>query len=229
MAGNIFIFRKKEDHLQLIATSDIHGYTPKIQEPCDIYIIAGDICPISNHELYYQYEWLENPFYKFLEKIPAKSILIVAGNHDFALQTKYGKRIMNEFMPPNVRYLEDEFIEIDNKTFYGTPWTPRLSGWAFSAEGSYAENIFKKIPDNLDVLISHGPPKGYGDKVSMSYEGSKELLDQVEQKKPKIMICGHIHEGYGHYCIPGCPTEIYNVSYLNRHYEPTNKPVKLEI
>lgn len=219
--------------MKIIATSDIHGRYPKREDlvECDTLIIGGDLCPVEgSHSVEDQTLWLEKHFSNWIETIDVDNIIIIAGNHDFGLESNYGKRIMREFMPDNVHYLEDEYIEIDGKSFYGTPWTPNLPMWAFPAETEKAEKIFAKIPNDLDVLISHGPPRGYGDKVSRSHVGSEPLLHAIEEKKPKIVVCGHIHEGYGYYPFFEDPkVDIYCVSYLDRNYQPANKPVEIEI
>jgi len=53
------------------------------------------------------------------------------------------------------------------------------------------------IPDDIDILITHGPPLGYGDFCfSQMRAGCSELLSTIQQRvKPKIHVFGHIHEG----------------------------------
>jgi Icc-related predicted phosphoesterase len=60
------------------------------------------------------------------------------------------------------------------------------------------ESVWKKVPENLDILITHGPPKGIldangkGDSV-----GCTRLREVVDEKAPKLHIFGHIHESFG--------------------------------
>jgi Icc-related predicted phosphoesterase len=52
------------------------------------------------------------------------------------------------------------------------------------------------IPENLDILITHGPPFGIFDRTAKKVNaGCKYLLAKIQKVKPKIHIFGHIHEG----------------------------------
>lgn len=81
----------------------------------------------------------------------------------------------------------------------------------------------------------HGPPCLYGDKVfyicdGQGYEehvGSPSLLRKIKEIKPKIVVCGHVHCGYGIY--QAGETTIINCSLVNERYKPVNHPVVWEI
>ena len=77
-----------------------------------------------------------------------------------------------------------------------------------------------QIPDNLDVLITHGPPFGILDQITSDTEhfGCEELLKAVEEKKPKVHIFGHIHGGAGTF--DNGVTRFVNAAYLNESYRP---------
>jgi len=110
-------------------------------------------------------------------------------------------------LPNNIRseltnciYLEDSAVEICGLKVYGTPWQPEFGGWAFNLErGKEILEKWNLIPDDTDVLITHGPPLGFGDLCSSGIRaGCVELLHSVQQRiKPKYHVYGHIHEGYG--------------------------------
>lgn len=205
--------------MRIIATSDLHGHLPDIPE-CDLLIVAGDVTPVWNHELDYQSEWLSGRFLSWLKSTPAKEIVWIAGNHDFALQ------VFSFARSERIHYLIDKAISIDGVSIYGTPWTPNLPDWAFQSDGR-AEDIFSTIPEGLDILVSHGPPYGYGDRVGWEHVGCSSLLTAIQQKKPRIMICGHIHSEYGVYSCG--ETTIYSVAHMNDFYEPVNEPVEIEV
>jgi Icc-related predicted phosphoesterase len=80
------------------------------------------------------------------------------------------------------------------------------------------------IPADTDVLIVHGPPRGYGDfTVSGSRSGSISLAARIQEIQPPLIICGHIHEGYGTY---SCGRSIIaNASLHNMHFQPANTPI----
>ena len=54
------------------------------------------------------------------------------------------------------------------------------------------------IPSDIDVLITHGPPKGVLDKCRDGRRvGCPHLLYRVEAIQPVMHIFGHIHESRG--------------------------------
>lgn len=217
--------------MKVVATSDIHGTLPEIPE-CDLLVIAGDVCPLKfDRDLPRSRAWLKQKFMSYLQNAPAKHVVWVAGNHDFVLE--HYPWVTNELRDrgklTNIHYLQDEGIELEGISIYGMPWTPALPGWAFQADGEKTESIYAAIPKHLDLLVTHGPPYGYSDRVSWAgHAGSSELLRACKCKEPRRVITGHIHEGFGTY-----PTtwsgHLYNVALNNEVYEPINLPIEMEI
>jgi len=97
--------------------------------------------------------------------------------------------------------------------------------------GQAIHDRWKQIPDDTDVLITHGPPKNIGDEASMGFKcqnvGCVDLLHRIEQLRLKAHIFGHIHEGYGEYALGR--TRLVNASTCTVRYEPTNPPIILDI
>ena len=102
------------------------------------------------------------------------------------------------------------------------------------------------IPDSIDILLSHSPLYGYGDKVVHETDkyglplqngtfvrhcGSKSLKKRILEIKPKLVLVGHIHESYGisHLEIDGEKITIANVSVLDGDYKLANKPIIFEL
>ena len=56
-----------------------------------------------------------------------------------------------------------------------------------------------RIPEGLDILVTHGPPLGILDQApgSERHEGCPELMQAVLQAKPRLHVFGHIHAGFG--------------------------------
>jgi hypothetical protein len=42
--------------------------------------------------------------------------------------------------------------------FYGSPYTPAFCEWAFQLNETDAIEKWKKIPEDTEILITHGPP-----------------------------------------------------------------------
>jgi Icc-related predicted phosphoesterase len=63
--------------------------------------------------------------------------------------------------------------------------------------------------------------------VSDLHGNLPELLDTIGRVKPKLVICGHIHGGYGVYNLGD--TLVYNVAHVNEAYQPVNPVVEIEL
>jgi hypothetical protein len=219
--------------MKVVATADTHGRLPEIPE-CDLYIMGGDVCPlISDRDLPVSASWLKKKFMPYLEQVPAKEVVWLAGNHDFVLE--HYPWVTNELCRGPVKesgrihYLQDDCIWLNGLKVHGTPRTPGLPSWAFPADGKEAEAIFAGIPSDLDILVAHSPPYGYSDRISYArHVGCSELLARCKVVKPKVIITGHIHEGFGEY-ETSWGGKLYNVAHNNEYYEPVNAPIEITV
>ena len=209
--------------MKIALTSDLHGNLPVIPE-CDLLLIAGDVTPVWKHSIEFQWDWLENDFNNWLKEVPAEHIVGIAGNHDFiAEQYPY---VLDGL---NWRYLQDETIQIPEKygfKIHGSPWTPQFFNWAFMKEDEDLAEKWALIPDDVDILLTHGPPFGICDlTLEQVHAGSKTLMERIKHlPKLKIHLFGHIHEAYGKDRIT-----LYNASLVNRDYEPVNPVMVVEL
>lgn len=210
--------------MTVLATSDFHGRLPIITKSCDLLLVGGDVCPMEDHSPAYQLRWLDKVFRSWLETTEAGSIIGVAGNHDFVFEKEPGAVAELE-LPWS--YLQDEMAEVGGLRVYGTPWTPNLPRWAFhGGMDNRCGDHFDQIPHGLDILLSHGPMHGYADKLpEYGYVGCKAMAKRVNKIKPRSFVCGHIHEGAGHYRHPHVEHGVFNVAYLDEHYRPAHKVV----
>ena len=195
---------------RLVAVADLHGNLPADLPAGDVLVIAGDICPLADHSIAYQDDWLNRDFYPWLEALPHPEVVWIAGNHDFVCQ--------GEGWQPGGRgtYLLDEGTTAAGLSFHGTPWVPNLPRWAFFADDEGRAATVALIP-RVDVLISHGPPRGTGDRLVDGVEvGCRFLAERLEAVTPTLGVFGHIHEGYGLWERGG--STLANVAYVDERY-----------
>jgi Icc-related predicted phosphoesterase len=163
------------------------------------------------------------------------AVVFIAGNHDFGFQRepKMAKEVVNYYK--DIIYLQDSFlgygVDLENYVkIYGSPWQPEFHNWAFNLpkNGLELAQKWNEIPDDTDILITHGPAFGYLDTIMGQYDnlGCELLTKRIKTIKPKIHVCGHIHSGYG-YVFDG-DTHYINASVLDEQYQYTQKPLTVE-
>jgi predicted phosphohydrolase len=203
----------------------------------DILIHAGDCTNVGRESDVSGFiDWFKN-IQGFKYKI------FIAGNHDLCFENE--PSWLNHYINPdsliesNITYLEDESIEIIDEEFsrpikiYGSPWQPEFFNWAFNLprNGEVLKSRWDDIPNDTDILITHGPPHGIRDFVvdrSGTLQVGCELLrERVNTLKPLLHAFGHIHGAYGAAYIS--ETVFVNASICNERYEPINKPLVFDL
>jgi hypothetical protein len=221
--------------MRIVALSDQHGYLPEIP-PCDLLIIAGDVCPdrfgpfVAKQNPDQQKSWFDRNVRPWLAKAPATHKVLTWDNHDWCGQgCSFRHDSPAEALTTGLQILVDEGTRVpapvagDPSVYvWATPWSNQFMNWAFMKPAPDLETVYAEIPEGIDILISHQPPHGYGDRYcdvdsgKIEHLGSHELLAAIGRCRPKIVICGHIHDGYGQSEYAGIP--IYNVSVVDEQY-----------
>lgn len=209
--------------MKVIVISDTHGLHQDLEIPSgDILLHAGDI---STHGTKAQVV----SFLNWFSNQPHQHKIFIAGNHDFFFEN-HTKKEIEQIIPKNITYLNEEIIEIDGLEIWGSPITPIPNKrWAFNRiRGSEIQKHWNLIPENLDILIVHGPAKGVLDTTLKGEQvGCQNLLETVLTKKPKLFIFGHIHESRGQKEIEGI--KFVNASSVDRYKTKTYPPFVFEI
>lgn len=215
--------------MRVVVVSDMHGQFPRIP-PCDILIVSGDVAPdydpiFGGRNALRQIEWLRYEFTQWTRDIQAEEVVVTAGNHDFGL---YGHRNMLRDIE-GWHLLIDDQVRLFGLNIYGSPWVTGLPGWAFNLTEDQAQHRWSRIPEDIDILVLHGPPYGIGDTVRHPsgrhpHVGSTSLLPAIERVRPKLVTFGHIHEARGRWTLGG--TMFCNASVLNDEYV-MNQPATL--
>lgn len=204
--------------MRIVCLSDTHGTHKKAEVPDgDVFLYAGDMCARGNRRE------LEAFRQEFLTQLPHEHKIVVAGNHDYPFECEDGSELL-----PDCTYLEDEAVTINGVKIYGSPWQPEFCNWAFNLpRGEPLREKWDMIPDDVDVLATHGPPKGVMDGVPrrafsgtsyIKHVGCEELLGRVKEIQPELHVFGHIHEHGGVEAKDGI--RFANVSFLGEGDAP---------
>lgn len=180
--------------MRIACVSDIHARDVETPES-DILIVAGDLTVNSSEK---ELDW----FKTWLLAQRARYKVFVAGNHDRKFHNEpYGSRdyVKDLCAGGNIFYLEESECVIEGLRFWGSPWTPKYGEGAFGLKyaDAYAAH-WQKMPEGIDVLVTHGPPRGILDTLANGrHVGDDVLRRTVERVRPRLHVFGHVHTGWG--------------------------------
>lgn len=207
--------------LKLVFISDTHGLHHQLQLPQgDVILHAGDVSSRGTEK-----EIIE--FLEWFGKLDYQHKIFIAGNHDFFFENGPSEKIA-AMIPPSVNYLNDSGITIEGIKIWGSPITPWFFDWAFNRKrGEEIKKHWDLIPENTDILVTHGPVHGIlDDTIKGEAVGCKELLKKIKETTIQLHVFGHIHESYGKLNVDG--VQYVNASVLDIQYRQVNPPVLLE-
>jgi Icc-related predicted phosphoesterase len=224
-----------------VALSDTHGMHREVKLPvADVLIHAGDFTGHGKQEQV-------RDFAAWLKQQPHKYKVVVAGNHDrFVEENPTDARAI--FAEAGVRLLMNESVQVEGFKIWGSPITPQFYEWHFMRDrGPDAiGKVWSQIPDDVDILITHGPAYGHGDLAppyrtdAPKVAGCLDLLVRLRQIKdgpsdrpkgiyPQVHVFGHIHSGYGPTRSDEFPTLFINAATCTEQYRPTNPPIQFKL
>lgn len=209
--------------MKICLISDTHEmHEQVIIPPCDVLIHAGDLTFRGQASSV-------NVALSWLDQQPAKFVICIAGNHDFLFQ-RYPDLAQELISKTRINYLENNGVVIQGVHFWGSPYTPEFMEWAFMYDRAAGVNQWDEVPEDVDVLITHGPPFGILDRAApgMPKLGCQDLARRVNSlPNLKLHVFGHIHGGYGH---EDCGSrQFYNASVVDEAYRPVNQPHLVDI
>lgn len=194
----------------------------------DILIHAGDFTLTGTlNEVVEFNDWLGRLDHNFK--------VVIAGNHDRCLGEN---ETLGLKMFTNAIYLERSGVTLEDLKIWGAPMTPAFNGMRggltfYTNDDKEAKGVWSSMPKNLDILVTHGPPKFILDEVPRPFMedehcGDAMLASKVIQRKPKYHAFGHIHEGYGRF-EADYGTKFINCSVVNACYNVVNKPIVINL
>jgi len=208
--------------LKVVCISDTHNQLDTLNIPDgDVLVHAGDFSMMGTEEEVVK-------FFEDFSALPHYVKICIAGNHDFMPEKDPGG--FRALLPLGITYLEDTSVTIEGVKFYGTPWVQNLPRWAFNIDDvKERAKKWEMIPDDVDVLITHGPPYGILDLLKYPRAGEDPHVgcsalnyEVLERIKPKYNVFGHIHEARSTRKIG--ETTFINASILDEKYRIKNEP-----
>lgn len=213
--------------MKIVFISDTHAQHQNLQLPkldlkdseSTMLIHTGDISTMGRESEVKDFlEWFEKQDYTYK--------IFIAGNHDFLFERN--PSLAESFIPKNCIYLNNSSVEIEGIKIWGSPITPRFFDWAFNCDrGEKIRKYWEQIPNDTDIVLTHGPAYGILDQTKHGLlVGCEELIKIIEKIKPKIHAFGHIHEAYGK--VNNVDTTFINASVLDIRYQLVNEPFLID-
>lgn len=176
--------------MKILAFSDLHmararaAALVEASAEADLVIGAGDFCNMRQglDEAMALFQGLKAP------------MVVVPGN------AESHQELINAALP-GMKVLHGSGTEIDGLRLFGlgyaVPETP-FGGWSCDLSETQATQMLGAC-DTADILILHSPPKGIADLTSGGVPvGSVAIHAAIERIQPKLAVCGHIHDSWGH-------------------------------
>ena len=206
--------------MRIVCISDTHGKHNKLVLPeGDMILHAGDFSSKGRPKEV-------RAFFRWFSDLPYRHKIVIAGNHDFLAENE--PEYFRSLIPDNCHYLEDSGVTVEGIRIWGSPITPWFFDWAFNRKrGAEIRPYWEKIPEQTDILLTHGPPMGILDRTARGMQvGCEDLKAILPHINPAVHLFGHIHEAYGTQSVGG--TLFVNASVLNLLYQLMHFPVLLE-
>lgn len=207
--------------MRFVAISDTHGKHQFELPEGDVILHAGDVSSRGlKAEIERFLDWFSGLDYQYK--------IFIAGNHDFFFEQAPQTEI-EAMIPKDLIYLNDSGVEIEGIKIWGSPIQPWFYDWAFNRQrGPDIQKHWDLIPEDSDIVITHGPVFGILDRTaSGQVVGCEDLLPVIQRIAPKVHLCGHIHEAYGTRQVG--ETLFINASILDLRYTIAHTPVVFDV
>lgn len=177
--------------IKITTISDTHGREPTLSGG-DILIHCGDLTKDG-----YKVQVIKQLNYLHEQLDKYKYIIMTPGNHDLWAE-RHPEDFREACKEAGIIMLLNESIELMGLKFWASPATPTYHDWAFNYDEDKIQELWKTIPKDTDVLITHGPPQLVLDRNFLNDPlGCPHLFKAVEEIKPKLHLFGHVHESAG--------------------------------
>lgn len=175
--------------------SDTHCRHEELKIPdVDMVIHCGD-CSNSFESRHNIYE--VHNFMSWFDALDVKHKIYVPGNHDCSLE----RNLLNLNEYKTIKFLIHQETEIEGLRIFGSPFTPSFGNWSYMRNRNKLGELWKQIPDDIQIVATHGPVNGI---LDLAYDfntneivqtGCSSLYKRIVNSSIKYHFCGHIHSG----------------------------------
>ena len=215
--------------MKITTVSDTHGFhfgverwiidcAPRSPDEKSLIIHAGDCTSLGTEAQFEQ-------FCDWYGQLPFTYKVLTPGNHDLVAEKMPGfvKEVAEK---RGIIYLDNSGCTVEGIKIWGSPFTPIYGRWAFMKPRDQMASVWEQIPDDTEILVTHGPAHRILDKVKEGQRvGCEALAARIEELKTKSLryhICGHIHEAHGMWARGD--VSFINASICNLYLVPVNIP-----
>ncbi len=137
---------------------------------------------------------LDPSYLEFLVTMTNLPLFYVRGNHD---------RSYDDRPPEGCIPIDDKIVDFRGLRILGLGGSMRYrNGKDMYTEQEMRIRIAKLragivIRNGFDVLLSHAPARGYGDREDLAHRGFECFDTLLKRYSPALMVHGHIHKEYG--------------------------------
>lgn len=233
LRGPPYVRPKNRIPIRVVCISDTHSkIPPKALPKGDLLIHCGDLTDKGTLSTIQQsIDWLktlQKPWYGSSDGF--RHIVVVAGNHD----SYFDERSRNPHDKRNAQrqldwgkilYLQHSSVTLpfpDNRRLkvYGAPQIPKCGGKEFAFQYNRGQDAWTDtIPDDVDVLVTHNPPKWHLDLPESGGLGDEFELQEVWRVKPTLHTFGHVHSGAGKEAVWWDESQKYFEEFLQNAYK----------
>ena len=144
--------------MRIVCIADTHGLHRQLEVPTgDLLIHAGDFT------FYSKPPSIVSDFDDWLGSLPHRHKVVVPGNHEFALEEPEDRSAI-----ANAILLVDSGVQVGGMRIWGSPVIPLYGGAFGMSRAADRKRHWARIPEGLDILVTHGPSLGILDELGPS-------------------------------------------------------------
>ena len=154
-------------------------YKPERLKNVDMILACGD---------------LNQQYLEFLVTMVNVPLLYVPGNHD--------KGYIN-YPPEGCECIDDRLVLCKGLRILGLGGCIRYNLGVYQYTDSEMRKRVRKLTPKIkmaggvDIIVTHAPPRGYGDQEDNAHHGFEAFLPLMDKYHPQYLFHGHVHPQYG--------------------------------